>query len=414
MTKAKPRVRASKSGQTDMMSKSPAAVAELVKPPQSPVDSVDGDTIPKDVDATLRTILCWKRGYDTKSELEFMTWLHGEIRSRGHKPVVMAGGNVNVRIPTKDGKASAALFSCHTDTTHWEDGRQKIAYDPNFGHIFLDKKEHDDVPPLFGVYERAQPARFGGCLGADDGAGVWILLEMIKAGVPGTYLFHRGEEKGCIGAKVLLEKCRDFIEGHSIAVAFDRRDTGDVIITQASQPCASRAFGELLANNLNAHGLQYKPSDNGIYTDVRVYRGVIPECVNLSVGYADNHGPNEMLDYGHLVKLRDAVLRIDWEELTKKTVRNPVADTPTYTYTPPPAKPSPVSYAPPNKPRAAPTTSTPTVKDLLPEEELDGMSRADVEEWCADNPEESARLMIQMAAELAGLRATVKFLKGVV
>jgi hypothetical protein len=338
----------------------------------------------------------------------------------------LPGGNISVRIPTKDNKASSALFSCHTDTTHYDEGRQKILYDPNFGHIFLEKlppKQAATEPPWGAAFDydvtprgKSYPLYDNRCLGADDGAGVWILLEMIKAGVPGTYIFHRGEEKGCIGAKVLADKCADLIESHDIAIAFDRRDTGDVIITQGGQECASRSFGQLLAATLNDHGLEYKASTNGMYTDVRVYRHLVSECINLSVGYADNHGPNETLDYGHLVKLRDAALKIDWEALTKQAARVPGHDMPAtvgrYWQSPgpasvaqPPAKPAPV-YKP--APKAQPTL------DLLPEEELDGMGRADIEAWCSDNPDEAASLMINMAAELAGMRATIKFLKGAV
>ena len=47
-----------------------------------------------------------------------------------------------------------------------------------------------------------------GCsiLGADDKAGVTIMLYMIENKIPGLYYFFVGEEVGCIGSKKVAEK----------------------------------------------------------------------------------------------------------------------------------------------------------------------------------------------------------------
>jgi hypothetical protein len=199
---------------------------------------------------------------------------------------------------------SRVLFSAHVDTVHHESHgvRQPVEYDDFLQAAFPGKP---------------QP------LGADDAAGCWLLLQMIDAGVPGTYVFHRGEEKGGLGSSHLANKHREFLERFDYAVAFDRRGRGDVITHQAVGRCCSNAFAQALADQLNTRGLDYAPCANGIFTDTANYVDIIPECTNLSCGYEREHSADEMLDVAHLLALRDALLTVDWAALPVK--RDPAA-----------------------------------------------------------------------------------------
>ena len=38
------------------------------------------------------------------------------------------------------------------------------------------------------------------CLGADCTTGVWLMLELMKSGKAGLYIFHRDEEIGALGS----------------------------------------------------------------------------------------------------------------------------------------------------------------------------------------------------------------------
>jgi hypothetical protein len=260
---------------------------------------------PAKVDATLTRILSWKRPHGSAGEINFVEWLKGEIGRRGAEATELKHGHnlcVVVKPKGKDAKAVPIIFSCHTDTVHHEcSGDQGLIYDPTMGHIALDKNH---------------PTK-GSCLGADDGAGIWLCLEMIKNKVPGTYLFHRGEEKGGIGSNALLDGEKEWLKQFMIALAFDRKDTVDVVITQGGSPCASSAFGHALAKALNDadSDFAYKISHGGTFTDTKVYRGVIRECANISVGYENAHGSDEYLNYEHLLKLRDALCLLKWMEL---------------------------------------------------------------------------------------------------
>jgi hypothetical protein len=310
----------------------PAATAQPPErpaaPPAAPPAPPTVDDAPATVDETLVTILSWKRPHESKSEIDFCTWLHGEITRRGASFEVKAMGCIVVTVgsverevtiagkPEKRTVLPSTLFSCHVDTVHSEAvGMQRLTYDPSFGHIFLDKK-----------YEKA-----GSCLGADDGAGIWLMLEMISAKVPGVYVFHRGEERGGIGSRAMLATHKDWLEEFDVAVAFDRADNDEVITHQGTLRCASDKFGEALIAQLAEHGLAYKLSKGGVFTDTKVYRGVISECINLGVGYKFQHSQDEYLDYGHLVKLRDAVIKVQWDKLPAD--RDPLAADPVPSYT---------------------------------------------------------------------------------
>jgi hypothetical protein len=155
-------------------------------------------------------------------------------------------------------------------------------------------------------------------LGADDKAGVTILLYMIEKNVPGLYCFFIGEERGCIGSG----KASDDIwtKDYDRMISFDRRGTKSVITYQSSKRCCSDDFAKELSSRLNKFGMEMAPDDTGVYTDSAEFVGVIPECTNISVGYYKEHTCLEHQDMNHLIKLCISVTKIDWESLP--TVRD--------------------------------------------------------------------------------------------
>ena len=160
-------------------------------------------------------------------------------------------------------------------------------------------------------------------LGADDKAGVTIMLWMINHKVPGLYYFFIGEEVGCIGSGLAAKSITDFKDKYDRIISFDRRDVGSVITHQSWARCCSNEFADELANQLNSAGLglEYKKDDGGVYTDSAEFVDIIPECTNLSVGYYKEHTTTESQDIEHLRKLAEACLKVDWDSLP--TVRNP-------------------------------------------------------------------------------------------
>ena len=76
--------------------------------------------------------------------------------------------------------------------------------------------------------------------------------------------------------------------------------------------CCSNEFALGLAKALNDTNplLAYAPDDTGLFTDTANYRRIIPECTNVSVGYANEHSAEELLDTWHLALLRDALIEV--------------------------------------------------------------------------------------------------------
>jgi hypothetical protein len=74
--------------------------------------------------------------------------------------------------------------------------------------------------------------------------------------------------------------------------------------------------------------MDYHISPNGTFTDSKEYRGIVPECTNVGVGYQHQHGPDEFLDYAHAYALRTALLKVQWDKLP--VVRKAEIEVPAY------------------------------------------------------------------------------------
>jgi len=153
-------------------------------------------------------------------------------------------------------------------------------------------------------------------LGADDKAGMTVLLYMIHNRVPGLYCFFIGEEVGCIGSGKASDD--EWFKNYDRMVSFDRRGTKSVITFQSSKRCCSDDFAQALSNEFNKHSLSMEPDNTGVYTDSAEFTGVIPECTNISVGYYKEHTHLENQDIEHLTKICLASVKIDWESLPVK------------------------------------------------------------------------------------------------
>lgn len=154
-------------------------------------------------------------------------------------------------------------------------------------------------------------------LGADDKAGMTVMLWMIKNNVPGLYYFFIGEEVGCIGSG-LAAKYGDFKGKYDRIISFDRRGTNSIITFQSTGRSCSDEFADDLCSELNKSGMSYEKDDGGVYTDSAEFMDIIPECTNVSVGYYKEHTVNEHQDIEHLSFLADACTSVDWENLTTK------------------------------------------------------------------------------------------------
>lgn len=256
---------------------------------------------------TLARALSVKRPHNTVAVSDFTEWLFNALPAE-LKSFTSVDGAGNLHIDNRIA-GSKTLFIAHVDTVHKEVGANKIRKTAT--HWYAD----------------------GAPLGADDGAGVAMLMHLIHADVKGYYIFSQGEECGGIGAKHIATHHTDLLAQFDRAIAFDRRGIDSVISHQGMGRCASDVFCEALANDLNAFDdtLMYSPDDTGVYTDTAEFTDIIPECTNISVGYYSEHGDQENLDIVHFEALSKAVLKVVWDSLP--TDRDPtVPEYKTYKY----------------------------------------------------------------------------------
>jgi hypothetical protein len=154
-------------------------------------------------------------------------------------------------------------------------------------------------------------------LGADDKAGVALMIYMMYHQVPGIYYFFIGEERGGVGSGEVSKSFDNIthLSGVERCISFDRRDNHSVITHQKEQECCSDEFASELCDMFNSHGLDMEKDPTGVSSDSAYLMGNIPECTNISVGYMNEHTGDEYQDITFLKKLSDACVKIDWESL---------------------------------------------------------------------------------------------------
>lgn len=206
---------------------------------------------------------------------ESNAWLHKFIDPRmppGASKVQDEYGNVFVLVG--DGEQADIAFTCHTDTVARANSKPPKVKMTKGGVMFVSNPHEAD------------------CLGADDAAGIYIMLEMLEHGVTGRYCFFRDEEVGCQGSSWSVKDRTGFWTGVKAMISFDRR--GDGIITQQRfARCCSDTFALELAKRL---GRPASALQSGIYTDSAEFMQEVPECTNVGVGYMHEHTPDEVLD----------------------------------------------------------------------------------------------------------------------
>lgn len=186
------------------------------------------------------------------------------------------------------GDGDSVIWASHIDTVHRKGGTQKIRKRADLITLAADSKSR--------------------CLGADDGAGVWLMLQMITEGKPGVYIFHRAEECGGLGSDFIASYSANITADASAIISLDRFGFDSVVTHQGGRSC-SDTFAQSLADGLGLDNL--KPDDTGLFTDSANYVDVIGECTNLSVGYFGHHTTAESLDVGFICLLRSKLLALD-------------------------------------------------------------------------------------------------------
>ncbi|PPB52952.1 hypothetical protein [Campylobacter hyointestinalis] len=125
------------------------------------------------------------------------------------------------------------------------------------------------------------------CLGGDDRAGVYIALQLIKAKKPFAFGFFKDEEIGCIGSSSLSSYINS-LDNITAFIGLDRRGADEVATyghdnKELINIFESKGYIEAVGSVTDASKLSAL-SNKGL------------ACVNLSVGYYNEHTKKEILN----------------------------------------------------------------------------------------------------------------------
>lgn len=139
-----------------------------------------------------------------------------------------------------------------------------------------------------------------GILGADDRAGVAVVLSIAKhlnqSDFRGKvkFIFTVEEEIGLVGAKHVEPY---FLWDVDCAIVIDRRGKGDIVTScWGSIPFCSLKYGQFFETVAEEEGLTEWACTAGGSSDTRVWASRGIQSVNLSVGYGNEHTEDEYLD----------------------------------------------------------------------------------------------------------------------
>lgn len=232
----------------------------------------------------------------------------------------------NLSVDMRGGESTIA-FTCHTDTVEGfcMPVKQRLAAPAGADEQWVKQPRQlaymqDDMYPHD---EKAYRVVLTGpttddCLGADDGAGMAIMLAMIQEGVKGLYIFFAEEESGRIGSEGMNRTQPEMLKGLTHMLSFDRRDA-DIVTSQMGVPCISDGLADTLMERLSTDTVQYRLAA-GSYTDSASFMQSIFECGNIGVGYRDEHSGYESLSLTVWQNtLLKAVQPSTWEGLPHRT-----------------------------------------------------------------------------------------------
>ena len=143
-------------------------------------------------------------------------------------------------------------------------------------------------------------------LGADDRAGVYSILRILKDGFMPSVLFLTDEEKGALGAEQLVKDYPEPLSDLKFIIELDRCGTNDCVFYD----CANEEFVDYI-------------EDFGFVESFGTFSDISEICpawkvagVNLSIGYESEHSTSEILKVSPMLdtikKVKHILSQMDW------------------------------------------------------------------------------------------------------
>ena len=139
-------------------------------------------------------------------------------------------------------------------------------------------------------------------LGADDRAGIYIMLQLIKAGcIEYNYVFTQDEEIGGIGATAFAKDYAEMLTTQNAFISLDRRGANEVALYGYDNDELNEVF--LHWGFITAFGSYMDCVEASRVTDIA--------CLNISVGYDAEHTSDESLDFAITLDVLDLLQEDD-------------------------------------------------------------------------------------------------------
>lgn len=125
-----------------------------------------------------------------------------------------------------------------------------------------------------------------GVLGADDRAGLYAIVNLLKIGIPFDVIITNYEERGALGASAFVKDGLFIPDKIELIIQLDRRGENDYVTYNTIAPEISQY--------VESFGFK---ENMGTFSDIAI---IAPDyglnAVNLSIGYTGEHTPNEALN----------------------------------------------------------------------------------------------------------------------
>lgn len=208
------------------------------------------------------------------SETPVRNYLKPILSDMMNKTITDSYGNLLGVLKCGTGEGATILLSAHMDTVKGVRANKQLV-------------ERD------GIIKARLPNGMRGVLGADDRAGIAIVLEVLR-NIPKSFngtikvAFSREEEVGCIGADYIK---KSFLKDVDLAIVVDRRGSRDIVIGCDMAFC-SNAVGEFMEHVSEVADMRWNCVEGGVSDAVSFSsRGI--NSVNLSAGYGNEHTIHE-------------------------------------------------------------------------------------------------------------------------
>lgn len=168
------------------------------------------------------------------------------------------------------------------------------------------------TPPNDIFYDRVKNVMWSpDGLGADDRAGVYSIVQIVKQGYKPTIIFTTDEEIGGRGANALIKEFPNAPTHLKYIIELDRQGADDCVFYDCDNPDFEdyvESFGFVTAS--------------GTFSDISI---ICPNWkiagVNLSIGYRDEHTYGEILYIGHMLNTINKVIKM-LKQASSNTVKD--------------------------------------------------------------------------------------------